>query len=381
MDNLVEFFKNNPLPPVRGSFDPKQEAEIKRRRRMAEMLMKQGGPKPTEVISGYAVPQSGLEQLARGLAGGIGSYQAATADNQEKELAQKRQELLAKALGSGSAKEAGAYLAQDPSMAKDAIDLAFPRQTFGSTPAALQLANEVARLEAVGDSAGAARIREFAKTQEKGTVFDNGVISNTPGYTDTVAAKEAAKAGGKVVGTNAATNQAALPAATAKANYAIQLIDQMVGNPELGIPEHQGLRGAVGFSSVVPNRPGSQAASFENRLAQIGGQQFLEAFGQLKGGGAITEIEGQKATAAIARMQASNSEEEFINAAREFQGIVKQGLARQQAQAGVQQQMPQPAPPNRADPLAAARDAIAKGAPRDAVIQRLQQNGIDATGL
>lgn len=33
------------------------------------------------------------------------------------------------------------------------------------------------------------------------------------------------------------------------------------------------------------------------------------------------------------------------------------------------------------DPLAAARDAIAKGAPRDAVIKRLQDNGIDPTGL
>lgn len=33
------------------------------------------------------------------------------------------------------------------------------------------------------------------------------------------------------------------------------------------------------------------------------------------------------------------------------------------------------------DPLQMARDAIAKGAPRDAVIQRLQQNGIDPSGL
>ena len=40
-----------------------------------------------------------------------------------------------------------------------------------------------------------------------------------------------------------------------------------------------------------------------------------------------------------------------------------------------------PAPTTSADPLAAARDAIARGAPRDKVIQRLQQNGIDPTGL
>ena len=42
------------------------------------------------------------------------------------------------------------------------------------------------------------------------------------------------------------------------------------------------------------------------------------------------------------------------------------------------------APANEAavvDPLAEAKDAIARGAPREAVIQRLQQMGIDPTGL
>lgn len=37
--------------------------------------------------------------------------------------------------------------------------------------------------------------------------------------------------------------------------------------------------------------------------------------------------------------------------------------------------------PAAGDPLAQARDAIAKGAPRDAVMQRLQEHGIDASGL
>jgi hypothetical protein len=47
------------------------------------------------------------------------------------------------------------------------------------------------------------------------------------------------------------------------------------------------------------------------------------------------------------------------------------------------QGMPKTAQPasGASDPLAAARDAIAKGAPRDAVIQRLMENGIDAAGL
>jgi hypothetical protein len=43
---------------------------------------------------------------------------------------------------------------------------------------------------------------------------------------------------------------------------------------------------------------------------------------------------------------------------------------------------PAPAPATgKQDPLAAARDAIARGANRDAVIKRLKENGIDTKGL
>jgi hypothetical protein len=42
---------------------------------------------------------------------------------------------------------------------------------------------------------------------------------------------------------------------------------------------------------------------------------------------------------------------------------------------------PIPGGPVSNDPLAGARDAIARGAPRDAVLKRLQENGIDPAGL
>ena len=60
--------------------------------------------------------------------------------------------------------------------------------------------------------------------------------------------------------------------------------------------------------------------------------------------------------------------------------LFKQREALDAAKGGGAQQQQQP----KADPsgaLAAARDAIARGAPRDAVIKRLQENGIDAAGL
>jgi len=65
----------------------------------------------------------------------------------------------------------------------------------------------------------------------------------------------------------------------------------------------------------------------------------LQAYETLKGGGHITEVEGKKATDAIARMDASGTEKEFINAAREFQAAIRAGVARaRQAQAKGQQQ-------------------------------------------
>lgn len=80
-------------------FDPKAQAEVNRRRMMAQMMMKQGQqPDRTEVISGVAVKQSPLAAMAKAIQQGIGGYQAGQADNIEAQDTQKRQELLARAI-------------------------------------------------------------------------------------------------------------------------------------------------------------------------------------------------------------------------------------------------------------------------------------------
>ncbi len=84
--------------------------------------------------------------------------------------------------------------------------------------------------------------------------------------------------------------------------------------------------------------PGTDAASFNIALDQLKGKQFLEAFESLKGGGQITQIEGEKATQAMSRMNKANTEDEFIKASREFQGIIKSGIDRAKNRAGVQPQ-------------------------------------------
>jgi len=48
----------------------------------------------------------------------------------------------------------------------------------------------------------------------------------------------------------------------------------------------------------------------------------------LKGSGQITEKEGEKATAAITRLNLSQSEAEYKRAAREFQDVLRAGIRR-----------------------------------------------------
>jgi hypothetical protein len=91
---------------------------------------------------------------------------------------------------------------------------------------------------------------------------------------------------------------------------------------------HPGFKTAVGKSSIFQMQkiPGTSAYDFMNRLDQLKGSSFLQAFETLKGGGQITEVEGQKATQAINRMNNATSEEEFMTAADELKGVISSGV-------------------------------------------------------
>lgn len=119
------------------------------------------------------------------------------------------------------------------------------------------------------------------------------------------------------------------PQAVAQAEEAVKLVDDLLKAP--------GFKQAVGGSRIlgIQKIPGTDAKDFDVRLDQLKGKQFLQAFESLKGGGAITEVEGKKATDAIARMDAASSEKEFEAAAREFQGVIRQGAERAKAKGGV----------------------------------------------
>jgi hypothetical protein len=155
----------------------------------------------------------------------------------------------------------------------------------------------------------------------------------------------AAKAGGTETGKSAAKATAELPNAIESAERGIALIDEMVGKAPVrdasgkviqpGTAPHPGFSSYVGATLTPGARflEGSDTASFELRQKQIEGQAFLDAFQTLKGGGQITEKEGEKATAAISRMNKAASEVEYVKAARELQEVLREGVKRAKAKA------------------------------------------------
>lgn len=126
--------------------------------------------------------------------------------------------------------------------------------------------------------------------------------------------------------------KADLPNAIMQGEQTIQLVDDLL--------QHPGFSVSVGKSAPLGSLqsyiPGTQAASFDIALKQLKGKQFLEAFESLKGGGQITQIEGEKATQAMSRMEKANTETEFIKASREFQDIIRRGVNRAKMRAGGQ---------------------------------------------
>jgi hypothetical protein len=117
-----------------------------------------------------------------------------------------------------------------------------------------------------------------------------------------------------------------LPATISQAKDALNLINRMVGTPDGKSKPHKGFEGAVGAGMGMRFIPGTSARDFQAMHEQITGGAFMQAFETLKGGGQITEKEGEKATAAITRMSLATSEKEYMVAAREFQEVIRRGI-------------------------------------------------------
>ena len=165
-----------------------------------------------------------------------------------------------------------------------------------------------------------------------GTAIVNSMTGEQQGeISKNLSAAEAQKATGRIEGETQALAAAELSTDIENAENAISVIDQTLNHP--------GLAGAVGnIQGLVPGTiagaMNEDVSDFLRLSDQIQGKAFLQAFETLKGGGQITEVEGKKATDAIARLSRAQSEPAFKAALTELKGIIKRGVQRARAKAG-----------------------------------------------
>jgi hypothetical protein len=144
--------------------------------------------------------------------------------------------------------------------------------------------------------------------------------------------------------------RAALPTALNTVESGIKSIEGMIGDTTVDakgnlvygkVKPHKGFNDAVGFPSLASGFgatayiKGSDWKNFERRFAEIEGKSFLAAIESLRGTGAISEVEGAKATTAINRMSLQQSPAEFVQAANELRDVMTKGYAAAQQKAGV----------------------------------------------
>jgi hypothetical protein len=132
---------------------------------------------------------------------------------------------------------------------------------------------------------------------------------------------------------NLSLAQKNLPGVSDTANRVLKYVEEIRNHPgKSAVVGAPGVTGVLNFGKPIP---GTDAASFNARLKQLKGGQFLSAYDTLKGGGQITEVEGAKAQDAIARMDTAQSEDEFDQALNDYEDVIKIGLERARKQAGV----------------------------------------------
>jgi hypothetical protein len=129
---------------------------------------------------------------------------------------------------------------------------------------------------------------------------------------------------------------AGVPAAQMTANEISAQIQSLKADPYLS--------STVGpIAGRTPNLS-ADSQRVQSKIAQLQGGAFLSARQLLKGGGQITDYEGQKAEQAIARMNQAQSPDDFKAALDDFNNAVQSGVQKLQAAAAGGQVAPAPAP-------------------------------------
>lgn len=138
------------------------------------------------------------------------------------------------------------------------------------------------------------------------------------------------------IGTVQGKKIAGAPGDVVAADSALSVLDNILSDPVMTQPGAYG----TGISSVANAIPGTPGYNFQTKINQVQGVAFLQAIQQLRGMGALSNAEGQTATAAITRINSGLSQNDLRTAIQELRTIIEQGRARAASLAGGGQAAP-----------------------------------------
>lgn len=114
-----------------------------------------------------------------------------------------------------------------------------------------------------------------------------------------------------------------------------------------GLTDITGAKGGGAILSYVGKKEpiqGTNAAGAKALLDQVKGQQFLQAFEGLKGGGQISEKEGEAATKALSAINSTTSEKDLVKNIKTLREIMAKAKTRAVNRAGQGYQRPSSVP-------------------------------------
>lgn len=144
--------------------------------------------------------------------------------------------------------------------------------------------------------------------------------------------------------------------------------------------------GLVPFSKTI----GLAAPDLNRNIEQVKSSIVLAAQQKLKGLGPASDADSARIEKAVGLLERARSKKEFLDAVAEIDRSVEATLqrgalaARQFPQLGARLDAAQPRQTpqiSQEQAMSEARDAIARGAPRDAVLKRLYEMGINTDGM
>jgi hypothetical protein len=129
------------------------------------------------------------------------------------------------------------------------------------------------------------------------------------------------------VGTETGKAQVSLPTVESNAKQLFDYVDSVAND--------ENLDKMLGYGGYLPNFS-TGARTLQTKINQLNNNAFLMAFERLKGGGAITEVEGKAATEAMTRLREMvQSGQDYREALRDFRGEVQRLLEVAKRKAGV----------------------------------------------